>query len=106
MSSSTEIDDFDLELKKRIINVNKMFNMKSAKKKLTLEEKHEKANIEIKRAVFETDQFVKVNEIQRIVKDCIIDGDLYDKICRYELAQTHNRTKIEKMESVVQRFTQ
>ena len=63
-SSSTDVDDdFELNLKKQIKEVYKLFDMKRANKKLTLEEKNAKAEIEIRRAEYKLDQFVKVNEI-------------------------------------------
>ena len=63
-SSSTDVDDdFELNLKKQIKEVYKLFDMKRANRKLTLEEKNAKAEIEIRRAEYKLDQFVKVNEI-------------------------------------------
>ena len=62
-SSSTDVDDIELNLKKQIKEVFKLFDMKRTHRKLTLEEKNAHAEIEIKRAEYQLDQFVKVNEI-------------------------------------------
>ena len=58
--------------------------MKKVHRKLTLEEKNAHADIEVKRAEYQLDQFVKVNEIQRVVKDCLMDGELFSKVKSYE----------------------
>ena len=83
-SSSTDVDDVELNLKKKIKEVYRLFDMKKTVKKLTLEEKNAKAEIEIRRAEYQLDQFVKINDIQKVVKDCLMDGELFSKVKGYE----------------------
>ena len=78
-----------------------MFCLKKAKRGLTLEEKHMKADIEIARAAYELDQFVKINEIQRVVRDCVMDGDMYEKVSRFDLLARKNAEKLDKMDNVL-----
>ena len=47
------------------------------------------------------DHFVKINEVQRIVKDCVMDGEMYEKVCRFENTALKNKEKLDRMDTVV-----